>query len=150
MKKDISAYRHKGEIILIGYFNARTANNQSLCLSNEEGIGDNPLWFEEEGNQKWERISQDEKGVVTQYGVELLGVYNLYDLIIGNGLKACPSLRNITCHTCNSQILVEYVMISKKLITSFIDIEVKDCPIETNLDHNPIYVKIIIQKDNQK
>ena len=129
MKKDISAYRHKGEIILIGYFNARTTNNQSLCLSNEEGIGDNPLWFEEEGNQKWERISQDEKGVVTEYGVELLGVYNLYDLIIGNGLKSCPSLRNITCHTCNSQILVEYVMISKKLITSFIDIEVKDYPI---------------------
>ena len=57
-----------------------------------------------------------------QYVVELLGVYNLYDLIIGNGLKACPSLRNITCHTYNSQILVEYVMISKKLITSFIDI----------------------------
>ena len=150
MKKDILAYRHKGEIILIGYINARTANNQSLCLSNEEGIGENPLWFEEEGSQKWERISQDEKGVVMQYGVELLGVYNSYDLIIGNGLKACSSLRNITCHTCNAQRLVEYVMISKKLNTSFIDIEVKDCPIEMNLDHNPIYVKIIIQKDNQK
>ena len=83
-----------------------------------------------------------------QYGVELLGVYNLYDLIIGNGLKAWPSSGNITCHTYNGQSVVDYVISSKKFMTSFIDIEVKDCPIEMNSDHNPIYVKIIIQKDN--
>lgn len=68
LEKDILPYNHKGKIILMGDFNARTENNQSLCLSNEEGIADNPFWLEEEGSQKWERVSQDEKGVIKQYG----------------------------------------------------------------------------------
>lgn len=78
---------------------ARTTNNQSLFLTNEEGIGDNPLWLEEGGSPKWERVSQDEKRVATQYGAKLFGVCSLYDLIICNGLKVWPSSGNITCHT---------------------------------------------------
>ena len=57
LKRDISLSNHLGEVMLMGDFNARTTNNQSLQLSNEERGENNPLWLEESGDQSWERDS---------------------------------------------------------------------------------------------
>jgi hypothetical protein len=54
--------------MLMGDFNARTTNNQSLQLSNEERGENNPLWLEESGDQSWEIDSQDGNGGVTHFG----------------------------------------------------------------------------------
>ena len=59
--------------MLIGDFNARKANNQSLQL-NSEGGENNPLWLEESGDQSWERVSRDGDGEVSHFGAELLGL----------------------------------------------------------------------------
>ena len=57
LKRDISLFSHLGEVMLMGDFNARTDNNQSFQLSNEERGENNPLWLEESGDQSWERDS---------------------------------------------------------------------------------------------
>jgi hypothetical protein len=50
LKREIPLFNHLGEVMLMGDFNARTTNNQSLQLSNQERGENNPLWLEESGD----------------------------------------------------------------------------------------------------
>ncbi|KAH9299597.1 hypothetical protein KI387_031279, partial [Taxus chinensis] len=131
-----------GEIILLGDFNARTANNQSLQLTSLEGGEDNLLWFKEEENKLWERLSQDDSGGVSHFGVELLGLCSLYNMVICNGMRAWPRLGNITCKTYNGQSVVDYVICSQSFISTLLEFEIGDCPIELKSDHRPLLVKL--------
>ncbi|KAH9298296.1 hypothetical protein KI387_029978, partial [Taxus chinensis] len=80
----------------MGDFNARTTNNQSLQLGSKKGGDDNPLWLNEAEDEFWERLSQDGNGGVNHFGVKLLGLCSLYNMVICNGMKAWPKSSNIT------------------------------------------------------
>ena len=54
LKKDIAAFSTLGEIMLIGDFNARTTNNQTINLKESYKESKDLVWLEE-GAQKWER-----------------------------------------------------------------------------------------------
>lgn len=87
LKKDISLFNTLGEIMLIGDFNARTTNNQSLQLSSGEKGENNLVWLEEGEGQSWERTSQDYNGDISHFGAELLGMCSLFGMIIYNGMR---------------------------------------------------------------
>ena len=45
LENDISSLRNYGNVLLIGYFNARTSNNQAIIIRNHSNP--NPLWLDE-------------------------------------------------------------------------------------------------------
>ncbi|KAH9298448.1 hypothetical protein KI387_030130 [Taxus chinensis] len=120
----------------------RTGNNQSLQLGNEKGGDDNPLWLNEAEDKVCERLSQDGNGRVNHFGVELLGLCSLYDMVICNGMKTWPRSSNITCKTYNGQSVVDYVICTQSTICRLLEFEIGDCPIELKSDHNPLLVKL--------
>jgi hypothetical protein len=46
LEQDIYSLRNEGSILLLGDFNARTATNQAIILSNDSNP--NPLWLDED------------------------------------------------------------------------------------------------------
>ena len=127
--------------MLIGDFNARKANNQSLQL-NSEGGENNPLWLEESGLQSWERVSRDDEGEVSHFGVELLGLCSLSDMVICNGMRRWPTSWGITCKTYNGQSVVDYVIFSQSFIPRILKFDIGDHLIEMKSDHAPLFVKL--------
>ena len=96
----------------MGDFNARTTNNQAIQLDSREGAEDNPICLEENGDHMWERILEDGQGIVSHFGVELLGACSLHGLIIFNGIEKWLSSRGITCKTYNGHSVVDYILCS--------------------------------------
>jgi exonuclease III len=142
LKRDISLFNHLGEVMLMGDFNARTTNNQSLQLSNEERGENNPLWLEESGDQSWARDSQDGNGGVTHFGAELLGLCSLFGMVICNGMRGWPASGGITCKTYNGQSVVDYLICSQSFTSRVLKFDIGDCPIEMKSDHAPLLVKL--------
>jgi hypothetical protein len=123
-------------------FNARTDNNQSLQLCNEERGETNPLWLEESVDQSWERDSQDGNGGVTHFGAELLGLSSLFGMVIYNGMREWPTLGGITCKTYNGHSVVDYLTCSQSFTSRVLKFDIGDCPIEMKSDHAPLLVKL--------
>ena len=75
-------------MLMLGDFNARTATNQDIILSNDSNP--NPLWLDEDIvlNNRYKINSED----LTEnwYGMELIKLCNSQDLIICNGLRKWP------------------------------------------------------------
>ena len=59
LKKGISNFSTKGEIFLIGDFNARKIDNPYIQLGNDMGEDNNPLWLRENEEHPWRRTSPD-------------------------------------------------------------------------------------------
>ncbi|KAH9305424.1 hypothetical protein KI387_009828 [Taxus chinensis] len=71
-----------GEILLLGDFNAKTANEQSNMCSKEDYTR---IWLTKEENHQWARCSEDNKGII-YLCKELLDLCDTCDLLICNGL----------------------------------------------------------------
>jgi hypothetical protein len=81
--------KNEGSILLLGDFNARTATNQAIILSNDSNP--NPLWLDEDLvlANSYKRNSEDL--IENLFGTELIKLCSSQDLIICNGLKKWPN-----------------------------------------------------------
>jgi hypothetical protein len=105
-------------------------------------VENNLLCLEESGDQLWARDSQDGNGGVTHFGVELIGIYSLFDMVICNGMRGWPASRGITCKNYNGQSLVDYLICSQSFTSRVLKFDIGDCPIEMKSDHVPLLVKL--------
>ena len=97
----------------MGYFNARTTNQQASILCFKEDH--NPIWLIEEENSRWLRCSEDDK-VSNHFGEEFLTSCGDFNFIIYNGVDRWKKLGKFTCNTYNGASVVEYVFCSQSLI----------------------------------
>lgn len=141
VKKDISVFSNIGEIILIGDFNARTMNNQSIQMSSDMGEDSNPLWLGENKDHLWKRTSRDGNGNMSHYEAELLVLCNLYGTVICIGMKNWLRANSITCKTHNGQSVVDYVIFSQSSISKLLNFNIEICPLEMNSNHMPLFIK---------
>jgi hypothetical protein len=95
LEQDIYNMKNEGSILLLGDFNARTATNQAIILSNDSNP--NPLWLDEDLvlANSYKRNSEDL--IENLFGTELIKLCSSQDLIICNGLKKWPNSNRMTC-----------------------------------------------------
>ena len=74
LRKDVLSFNQIGNTILLGDFNARTMSNQAIQLGNDLTKDNNPLWLKKDDDNINKHTSQDEKGVVSHFVAELLGL----------------------------------------------------------------------------
>ena len=53
----------------------------------------------------------------------------------------CPKSNKFTCKTYNGQSVVDYLICLQSIITKVVDFRIKQCPIELNSNHMPLYIK---------
>lgn len=70
------------------------------------GEDSNLLWLRENEEHPWRRTSQDGKEKVSHFGVELLGICSLNDMVICNGIQNWSKSNSITYKTYNVQIII--------------------------------------------
>jgi hypothetical protein len=108
LEQDIYNLKNEGNILLLGYFNARTATKQDTLLSNDSNH--NPLWLDVDLvlSNRYKRSSEDLIGNL--FGIELVKICNSQDLIICNGVIKWPNSNQMTCiHGLGSSV-VDYVI----------------------------------------
>lgn len=79
---------------------------------------------------------------MSHFGIELLGLCSLHDMVIFNGMKAWPRSGDITCKNYNGQSVVDYVICSQSLICNLSDFRIGAYPIEMNSDHSPLFINL--------
>jgi hypothetical protein len=95
LEQDIYNIKNEGSILSLGEFNAITATNQSIILSNDSNP--NPLWIEEEIvlANIYKRNSEDL--IENLLGTELMKLFSSQDLKIFNGLNKWSNSNKMTC-----------------------------------------------------
>ena len=83
----------EGEVILIGYFNARTNSRQTHLSPLEPTQKEDLVSQEDWPRDSWDNISTD------SHGDALLRLCNITQLIIANGVKKWPNTNKYTCYT---------------------------------------------------
>ncbi len=105
---DIEKYNSKGQILLMGDFNARTSNTSDLVATDRgehipvlQCVGDEDVF---------ERKSED-CGRVCTYGNSLINLCIASSLRIANGRVLGDTKGSYTCHKYNGSSLVDYVLV---------------------------------------
>ena len=138
-------YSPQGEVLLVGYFNARTTNNQASILCCKED--NNPIWLTEEENPQWVRCSEDDK--VSNLLEELLTLCWDFNLIICNVLYRWKRYWNFTCNTYKGASVADYVMCSQSLIEKINRVNIGEHIWDFKSDHNPIYIRLSWLEERQ-
>jgi hypothetical protein len=127
--------KNEGSILLLGDFNARTATNQAIILSNDSNP--NPLWLDEDLvlANSYKRNSEDL--IENLFGTELIKLCSSQDLIICNGLKKWPNSNRMTCiHGLGSSV-VDYVISDIPIYNQIVNFDLLDDH-EPDSDHRPL------------
>lgn len=120
LAEEVAHFKARGQLLLLGDFNARTAD-----LSENSGCG--------------VRISKDNS--VNDYGKELLQICHAYNLTILNGRVGVGNqLDSFTCITSQGCSVVDYAIVSETLLTKIGSFQV-DNP-STYSDHCSLSVSI--------
>jgi hypothetical protein len=108
LEKDIYNMQNEGSILMLGDFNARTATNQVIILSNYSNP--NRLWLDEDLvlANKYKRNFEDL--IENLFRTELIKLYNSEDLIIYNGLRKWKKSNRMTCIHGPSSSVIDYVI----------------------------------------
>jgi exonuclease III len=135
LEQDIYSLRNEGSILLLGDFNARTATNQAIILSNDSNP--NPLWLDEDLvlANRYKRNSED----LTEnlYGTELIKLCSSQDLIICNGLMKWLKSNQMTCiHGLGSSV-VDYVISDIPVYNQIVNFDLLNDH-EPDSDHRPL------------
>ena len=116
---DIWEFSRDGDIILLGDFNARMANSQTIFYDTSEEI----LREVDISEMGLDRHSQDREH--TEYGRYLMEMTTTHGLAILNGLEIFPSCGGFTCFPHrHGASTVDYVMTSPSFIPSIQDLNV--------------------------
>lgn len=127
---DIWEFSRDGDIILLGDFNARTANSQTIFYDTSEEI----LREVDISEMGLDRHSQDREH--TEYGRYLMEMTTTHGLAILNGLEIFPSSGGFTCFPHrHGASTVDYVMTSPSFISSIQDLNVGSRPVGVAVDH---------------
>ena len=117
MDDDIWEFSRDGDIILLGDFNARTANSQTVFYD----TSDNMLKEVDVSHMGLVRQSDDKEH--TEYGRYLLETLTMHGLAILNGLECFPLSGSFTCFPHrHGASTVDYVMASPSFISSIQDL----------------------------
>jgi hypothetical protein len=94
LEQNIYNFKNKGNILVVGDFNARTATKQATLLSNDSNH--NPLWLDEDLvlSNSYKRICQDI--IENLFGTELVKLCSSQDLIVCNGVMKWPNSNQMT------------------------------------------------------
>jgi hypothetical protein len=135
LEQDIYSLRNEGNILLLGDFNARTATNQAILLSNDSNH--NPLWLDEDLvlANSYKRSSED----LTEnlFGTELVKLCSSQDLIICNGVMKWPNSNQMTCiHGLGSSVM-DYVIFDIPISNQIVTFDLLNDH-EPNSDHRPL------------
>ena len=127
---DIWEFSRDGDIILLGDFNARTGNSQTIFYDTSEEI----LREVDISEMGLDRHSQDREH--TEYGRNLIEMTTTHGLAILNGLEIFPSSGGFTCFPHrHGASTVDYVMTSPSFISSIQDLNVGSRPVGVAVDH---------------
>ena len=137
---DIWEFSRDGDIILLGDFNARTANSQTVFYDTSEEM----LKEIDVSEMGLDRHSQDRGHI--EYGRYLIEMTTAHGLAILNGLEIFPSSGEFTCFPHrHGASTVDYVMASPCLISSFQDFSVTPRPIGLAVDHALLIFSVSFQ-----
>lgn len=108
LEQKIYSPRNEGNILLLGYFNARNETNQFVILSNNSNP--NPLWLDENLvlANRYKRNSKDL--IENLYGTKIINICISQDLIIWNVLMKWMKPNQTTCIHRLGSIVVDYVI----------------------------------------
>ena len=91
LDNDIWEFSRDGDIILLGDFNARTANSQTVFYDTSEEM------LREVDVSQMGLVRQSQVKEHTEYGTYLMEMKTIHGLAILNGLEAFPSSWGFTC-----------------------------------------------------
>ena len=139
LEKDIFNLRNDGNILLLGDFNARTATNQAITLSNN--TNPKPLWLDEDSNVAIKFKRKYEHIIENLFGTKLIKICSSKDLIICNGINKWPLSGQITCFHALSSSVVDYT-ISDILVLNHITKFYLLNGFELESDHKPLSLSL--------
>jgi hypothetical protein len=146
LKNNISTYSQLSEFLIVAYFNARKTSEQASILCFKEDR--NPIWFTEERNHQWTRVSKDNKSW-NLFGEKMLTLCGAFDLVICNGLAKWDNSGNFTCNTYNEASVVDYAICSHGLCEKMEGVLIGEQLWEFKYDHRPIYLSFTWDEQQQ-
>lgn len=130
LEEDISRLSREGDVVLLGDFNARTANHQSNIFD----LSDEMLKELDTAEMGLERKTLDTE--YTEYGKFLLNLGTTQELMILNGLERYPLSKGFTCFPHRHRTsTVDYVMAQPRFIPHIQNLKVGPRPFGVAADH---------------
>lgn len=139
IERDISSYKNKGYVLLLGDFNARTASGPDFIAHDD----DNYLPLNEDykiDNITMRRTSQDTK--LCSRGRELLDLCISSRLRILNGRTFGDLTGKFTSYQYNGSSVIDYCLLSEEKMSNVLFFHVDD-PILRLSDHSKISVRLM-------
>ena len=135
----LAIYRGDCHLILCGDFNARTGNENSLCIredlmQNSLSSGDFMTMSNLPSNSVRYRCSKDQ--VSNSRGRALIELASLHNAKILNGTIIGDALGDFTCVNYKGQSVVDYFVASDEILQSFSSMRVQE--LTAISDHRPI------------
>lgn len=142
LEKDIlEKYGKKGDIILLGDFNARTGSNPDFIIKDSTTHMPIDNNYYDTDSVVEERISQDH--IVDKRGKDLLDLCIGNQIRIVNGRCCGNSTGKFTCYKPNGCSVVDYVLVSEKLLSQVLYMEVSDFKANCSDCHCRLSIKIL-------
>ena len=142
LMQDVNCYKKKGNILLLGDFNARTGDLKDFIHVESHTFGTGDLLgtlLEQDSEHIPPRNSVDKK--TSARGRELVEICKNHDLCILNGRKMGDIFGEITCWRYNGCSLVDYGICSKALFKNIISFKIE--PFWPHLsDHSALTTEI--------
>ncbi|KAH7442549.1 hypothetical protein KP509_03G093700 [Ceratopteris richardii] len=137
---DIWEFSRDGDIILLGDFNARTGNSQTLFYD----TSDEMLREMDVGELGLDRCSHDTEQ--TEYGRYLIEMTTTHGLAILNGLHRFPRAAGFTCFPHrHGASTVDYIMTQPSFIPCIQDFTVGARPVGVAVDHALLTLSVSFQ-----
>lgn len=115
LSEDISDFAHRGEVILLGDFNARTSHRQADILDFME----DPIMLPHIQDDSLSRTSADTDHEPTDRGRWLLQLLSTHGMVIYNGMSRWPRSSGPTCFPFSGGTsVIDYVMGPPALVQS--------------------------------
>jgi hypothetical protein len=114
--------KNEGIILLLGYFNSRTAINQGIILSNDSKP--NPLWINDDLVLANRCKINSKDLIVNLFDTEIIKLYSSQDLIIFNGLRKWPKCNIMTCIHGLGNSVVDYVISNIPIYNQIVNFDI--------------------------
>ena len=139
LQLEVTSFNNKGNVVLMGDFNARTSNLPDFNFDIDDDYSPSPSMHTNHITMP-ERLSMDKH--VNSYGQELLSLCKMCDLTICNGRFQPDAIGELTCYTANGSSCVDYAITSNNIaasaVTSFSVGNLEDisdhCPVTLTLE----------------
>ena len=113
LEKDILAYQIKGDVILCGDFNSRSAHLVDVIQSDNSSIHSPLPTFYNTFSMPSHRNNRD--NTINTFGKELIQLCQNTDTCILNGRCVGDMFGNLTCYTYNGASTVDYIIVNARM-----------------------------------